>query len=347
MYEQLKAGGFADTDAPRHLIRLVNASMSWAAWNATHGGKVNGKWDSNAEFKRMESEVHPTNRQSYTKLYQGVTGRLGINMSPKMRTFNSAMLALQSATVLMFSGIASIPEVAAVYARMRGETDGMLGDARAIMSMSGRREMVRVARDFDIITDDVIEHSLQEMYNMNDMTMGRVSQKIQATMFKYNGQNYVTKMTRALATKAAERYLVRAVEDGDNVKLAELGVEAHHVLQFNKNRDLDSIAGRKYRDAVHKFVNEAVTNPRSTQLPLIANDPRFLLVTTLKSSSTVSTTMCIKGWSRTSTKRANGENPLKTIAITAAVALPMALMAEVIRRAYQVPTRPSRMAGRT
>lgn len=338
MYEQLKAGGFADTDAPRHLIRLVNASMSWAAWNATHGGKVNGKWDSNAEFKRMESEVHPTNRQSYTKLYQGVTGRLGINMSPKMRTFNSAMLALQSATVLMFSGIASIPEVAAVYARMRGETDGMLGDARAIMSMSGRREMVRVARDFDIITDDVIEHSLQEMYNMNDMTMGRVSQKIQATMFKYNGQNYVTKMTRALATKAAERYLVRAVEDGDNVKLAELGVEAHHVLQFNKNRDLDSIAGRKYRDAVHKFVNEAVTNPRSTQLPLIANDPRFLLVTTLKKFFYGFYDNVHKGLVKDfNTKRANGENPLKTIAITAAVALPMALMAEVIREHIKYP----------
>ncbi|WP_335989611.1 hypothetical protein [Pseudoalteromonas sp. CH_XMU1449-3] len=338
MYEQLKAGGFADTDAPRHLIRLVNASMSWAAWNATHGGKVNGKWDSNAEFKRMESEVHPTNRQSYTKLYQGVTGRLGINMSPRMRTFNSAMLALQSATVLMFSGIASIPEVAAVYARMRGETDGMLGDARAIMSMSGRREMVRVARDFDIITDDVIEHSLQEMYNMNDMTMGRVSQKIQATMFKYNGQNYVTKMTRALATKAAERYLVRAVEDGDNVKLAELGVEAHHVLQFNKNRDLDSIAGRKYRDAVHKFVNEAVTNPRSTQLPLIANDPRFLLVTTLKKFFYGFYDNVHKGLVKDfNTKRANGENPLKTIAITAAVALPMALMAEVIREHIKYP----------
>ena len=338
MYEQLKAGGFADTDAPRHLIRLVNSSMSWAAWNATHGGMVKGKWDSSAEFRRMESEVHPSNRQSYSKLYQGVTGRLGINMSPKLRAFNSAMLAMQSATVLWFSGIASMPEVAAVYARMRGDTNGLLGDARKMLSSQGRREMVKIARDFDIITDDAIEHSLQEMYNMNDMSMGRVSQKIQATVFKLNGQNYVTKMTRAVATKAAERYLVRAVENGENFKLAELGIEAKDVEAFNRNRDLNSKEGRKYRDAVHKFVNEAVTNPRSTQLPLVANDPRYLLVTTLKKFFYGFYDNVHKALAKDfKDKRANGGNPLAAVAVTAAVAVPMALMAELIRETIRYP----------
>lgn len=338
MYEQLKAGGFADTDAPRHLIRLVNSSMSWAAWNTTHGGVVKGKWDSSTEFRRMESEVHPMNRQTYSKLYQGLTGRLDMDMSPRLRAFNSAMLAMQSATVLWFSGIASIPEVAAVYARMRGDTNGILGDARKMLSSRGRAEMVKVARDFDIITDDAIEHSLQEMYNMNDMSMGRISQKIQATVFKLNGQNYVTKMTRAVATKAAERYLVRAVENGENFKLAELGIEAKDVEAFSRNRDLNSKEGRKYRDAVHKFVNEAVTNPRSTQLPMVANDPRFLLVTTLKKFFYGFYENVHKALAKDfNDKRANGGNPLAAIAVTAAVAVPMALMAELIRETIRYP----------
>ena len=339
LYDKLKEGGFADTDAPRHLLRLVNSSTSWAAWNQTHGGTKNGKWDSNAEFERIQGEVHSGNRHEFAKLYQGVTGRLGMNMSPVLRGLNSAALAFQSATVLWFTGLASVPEVAATYARMRGDTNGMLDDAKSVLTSVGREKMFKVARDFDIITDDAIEHSLQEMYNMNDLTMGRVSQSVQAFVFKYNGQNYVTKMTRAIATKAAERYLVRAVEDGANgeKRLKELGVTAADVKAFASNADLTSPAGKRYRDAVHKFVNEAVTNPRSTQLPLVANDPRFLLVTTLKKFFYGFYNNVHKSLSKGFKDKSSSVDPWKAVAVTAAVAIPLALVAELTREQIRYP----------
>lgn len=339
LYEKLKEGGYVDTDAPRHLLRLVNSSTSWAAWNETHGGVKNGKWDSNAEFNRIQSEVHTGNRQEFAKLYQGVTGRLGMNMSPILRNLNSAALAFQSATVLWFTGLASVPEVAATYSRMRGDTKGMLDDAKSVLTGVGREKMFKVARDFDIITDDVIEHSLQEMYNMNDLTMGRISQGIQAFVFKYNGQNYVTKMTRAIATKAAERYLVRAVEDGADgeKRLKELGVTAADVKAFASDADLTSPAGKRYRDAVHQFVNEAVTNPRSTQLPLVANDPRFLLVTTLKKFFYGFYDNVHKSLAKGFKDRSSSVDPWKAVAVTAAVALPLSLIAELIREQIRYP----------
>ncbi len=339
LYEKLKEGGYVDTDAPRHLLRLVNSSTSWAAWNETHGGVKNGKWDSNAEFNRIQSEVHTGNRQEFAKLYQGVTGRLGMNMSPILRNLNSAALAFQSATVLWFTGLASVPEVAATYSRMRGDTKGMLDDAKSVLTGVGREKMFKVARDFDIITDDAIEHSLQEMYNMNDLTMGRISQGIQAFVFKYNGQNYVTKMTRAIATKAAERYLVRAVEDGADgeKRLKELGVTAADVKAFASDADLTSPAGKRYRDAVHQFVNEAVTNPRSTQLPLVANDPRFLLVTTLKKFFYGFYDNVHKSLAKGFKDRSSSVDPWKAVAVTAAVALPLALIAELIREQIRYP----------
>lgn len=339
LYEKLKEGGYVDTDAPRHLLRLVNSSTSWAAWNETHGGVENGKWDSNAEFNRIQSEVHTGNRQEFAKLYQGVTGRLGMNMSPILRNLNSAALAFQSATVLWFTGLASVPEVAATYSRMRGDTKGMLDDAKSVLTGVGREKMFKVARDFDIITDDAIEHSLQEMYNMNDLTMGRISQGIQAFVFKYNGQNYVTKMTRAIATKAAERYLVRAVEDGADgeKRLKELGVTAADVKAFASDADLTSPAGKRYRDAVHQFVNEAVTNPRSTQLPLVANDPRFLLVTTLKKFFYGFYDNVHKSLAKGFKDRSSSVDPWKAVAVTAAVALPLALIAELIREQIRYP----------
>jgi hypothetical protein len=339
LYEKLKEGGYVDTDAPRHLLRLVNSSTSWAAWNETHGGVKNGKWDSNAEFNRIQSEVHTGNRQEFAKLYQGVTGRLGMNMSPILRNLNSAALAFQSATVLWFTGLASVPEVAATYSRMRGDTKGMLDDAKSVLTGVGREKMFKVARDFDIITDDAIEHSLQEMYNMNDLTMGRISQGIQAFVFKYNGQNYVTKMTRTIATKAAERYLVRAVEDGADgeKRLKELGVTAADVKAFASDADLTSPAGKRYRDAVHQFVNEAVTNPRSTQLPLVANDPRFLLVTTLKKFFYGFYDNVHKSLAKGFKDRSSSVDPWKAVAVTAAVALPLALIAELIREQIRYP----------
>lgn len=338
-YEKLKEGGFIDTDAPRHLLRMVNSATSWAAWNETHGGLVNGKWDSNAEFNRIQDEVHAGNRQEFAKLYQGVTGRLGMSMSPKLRALNSAALAFQAATVLWFTGLASVPEVAATYARMRGDTKGMLDDAKSVLTSVGREKMYKVARDYDIITEDAIEQSLQEMYNMNDLTMGRMAQKIQATVFKYNGQNYVTKMTRAIATKAGERYLVRAVEDGaeGSKRLAELGVTAKDVQEFAGNADLNSPAGRRYREAVHQFVNEAVTNPRATQLPLVANDPRFLLVTTLKKFFYGFYDNVHKSLASGFKGEGTGINPMTAIGVTAAVAIPLALMAEVIREMIRYP----------
>lgn len=339
LYDKLKEGGYVDTDAPRHLLRLINSATSWASWNETHGGMVGGKWDSNAEFNRIQSEVHTGNRQEFAKLYQGVTGRLGMGMSPKLRALNSAALAFQSATVLWFSGLASIPEVAATYARMRGDTKGMLDDAKSVLTGVGREQLFKVARDLDIITDAAIEHSLQEMYNMNDMTAGRVSQKIQATVFKLNGQNYVTKLTRAIATKAGERYLVRAAEDGaaGEKRLNELGVTSAQVREFAEKADLSSVAGKKYRDAVHKFVNEAVTNPRATQLPLVANDPRFLLVTTLKKFFYGFYDNLKNSLSAGMKDKDMAANPMRAIAVTAAVALPMALLAELMRELIRYP----------
>ena len=339
LYDKLKEGKFVDTDAPRHLLRLVNSATSWAAWNKTHGSMVDGKWDSNGGFNRIQSEVHTGNRHEFSKLYQGVTGRLGMSMSPKLRALNSAALGFQAATVLWFTGLASIPEVAATYARMRGDTDGMLKDAKSVLTSVGREQMYKVARDYDIITNDAIEHSLQEMYNMNDLSTGRVSQKIQGTVFKLNGQNYVTKMTRAIATKAAERYMIRAVEEGVSgvARLKELGVTAKDVTEFKDKADLNTPAGKRYRDAVHQFVNEAVTNPRATQLPLVANDPRFLLVTTLKKFFYGFYDNVHKSLAKGFKDKDSSVNPMMAVAVTAAVAVPLALVAETIREQIRYP----------
>jgi hypothetical protein len=222
---------------------------------------------------------------------------------------------------------------------MRGDTDGMLNDAKSVLTSVGREKMYKVARDYDIITNDAIEHSLQEMYNMNDLSTGRVSQKIQGTVFKLNGQNYVTKMTRAIATKAAERYMIRAVEEGTSgvARLKELGVTAKDVTEFKDKADLNTPAGKRYRDAVHQFVNEAVTNPRATQLPLVANDPRFLLVTTLKKFFYGFYDNVHKSLAKGFKDKDSSVNPMMAVAVTAAVAVPLALVAETIREQIRYP----------
>lgn len=336
-YEQLKKAKYLDTDGARHMTRLIHAAASYASWSKHSGVKSAKGFDANAKYNVWMEEVHPADKDEALKLMKGITGKAGLHMHRYHRRLNSVMLAFQAATVLWLSGVASIPEVSGVYARMRGDTTGMLGDMRKLLSGRGRAEMLQIARDMDIIVGDTMEFSVQELYNMNDLTTGRVSQKVQETVFKYNGVNWLTQTTRALATRAAERFLARrAAETSDYSKaqLKELGITAKEVQEYAR----EGKHKEKYRHAVHTFVNEAVTNPRSDQLPLIANDPRFALITTLKKFFYGFYDNVNSALNADRKQRKNmGLNPWTAIGVTAAVALPLGLLSELLRELIRYP----------
>jgi len=341
-FEQLKAAGFLDTDAPRHLIRYATAASNRLAWNHAYGEfGNNGEWDSYKKYDEITSEVHPKNANEYFKLMKGVTGGYSNDVRPMLRKFNSVAMAFQASTVLWFSGVASIPELAVIYSRNRDTLEGMGVDIRTLLSGKGRAELLQVAQDFEIVAPEVIEHSLQMLYNMDDVTTGRVSQKILSTVFKLNGQTALTEITRALGVKIGQRFLERhAGKDTPNSKrmLAELGVTAKEVKSFIESGDMSSPEGQKYRDALHRFVDESVTNPTAAQVPLIGSDPLFAIFASLKKFFYGFYDNVHKSlWNDAKIRRTEGVSTVVPLMITGALLLPLGIVAELLRELIKYP----------
>jgi endonuclease YncB( thermonuclease family) len=337
--DALRDGGFLDTDAPRHLTNYINAAATWASWNK-HSA-IEG--DSHANFNRLFSEVHPSNKGEATRLFHGITGKNGISTPPWVRKFNSAVMAFQSATIMWFSAVASIPELAGIYSRGRGTIDGVGSDFAKLLTGRGRDELRKIATDYDIISGEVTEHALQRLMAMDDLTTGRLSQKVTNTVFKMNGQIWLTEINRALATSVAKRFLEHHANSSDPSSkrmLEELGTDSKTVNDYLKSGDITSPAGRNYRDAAHRFVNESVTNPTRGQVPLIASDPRFMILSTLKKFFYGFYDNVHKGLYR-NLKASKAEQKqmeaIKAMLITGAIILPLAALAEIIREEIKYP----------
>ena len=347
-YDALKEAGFLDNDAPRFLTRYLYAAGSWAAWNKVHGKMLpspNGKglWVSSSRYFDYSEVLHPQDKKEFGKLMDGLLGNTRSQMHPYIRKFNSASLAFQASTILWFSGVASIPETAGVYSRARGGTSlaDMQDDLRQLFTGKGRAELLQIAEDFDIVSREVIEHTLQMLHGMGDVSTGRVSQKIISTVFKYNGQEALTRITRTLAVKVGQRFMMRhAASNTPNSKrmLEELGIDAATVNKFLADGDLSSPEGKKYRDALHRFTSEAVTNPNRAQVPLIMNDPLFTIFTSLKKFFYGFYDNVTKGlFNDAKIRRTEGVRTMTPIILTAVMLLPMGMAAELLRDFIKYP----------
>jgi endonuclease YncB( thermonuclease family) len=339
--KELKEGGFLDTDAPRALTHYANAAARHMAWqrNMAKDGKLS----------KLVDEVHPSNKDELIKLMDGVTGKNAIGTPRFLRIANSVTLGFHTATILWFSAVASIPELAGVVARNKGQLDGLHNEFRKSLMGLSRDEIRKFAKDYGVIGGEVTQHALQQLFAMDEMTVGRTAQRIQNRVFAMNGQHWLTQTNRMLAASAARNFLSTHAESGTERSkrlLAELDIDATTVKKHLKDGNMKSEAGRAYTRALHRFVNQAVTNPRADQLPLIATDPRYAMVTSLKKFFYGFYGNVNKGLTaeyRAGRVEGDVSPAVMAMVMTAAAVIPLAIMAEVLREFIKYPLgRPDR-----
>lgn len=339
--KELKEGGFLDTDAPRALTHYANAAARHMAWqrNMAKDGKLS----------KLVDEVHPSNKDELIKLMDGVTGKNAIGTPRFLRIANSVTLGFHTATILWFSAVASIPELAGVVARNKGQLDGLHNEFRKSLIGLSRDEIRKFAKDYGVIGGEVTQHALQQLFAMDEMTVGRTAQRIQNRVFAMNGQHWLTQTNRMLAASAARNFLSTHAESGTERSkrlLAELDIDADTVKKHLKDGNMKSEAGRAYTRALHRFVNQAVTNPRADQLPLIATDPRYAMVTSLKKFFYGFYGNVNKGLTaeyRAGRLEGDVSPAVMAMVMTAAAVIPLAIMAEVLREFIKYPLgRPDR-----
>lgn len=281
------------------LFHWVDGVGKRAAWESIFGGAVDGEFETangkikplyspNTKFHAMLDQVRKDHgegaAQEVMELVNGALGRhpAGRSMPSWWRNTQEFITGWAGMTVLAFSGVASIPELALPLVRAGGKVG--IGEAA-----SSYQEAKQLARDMGIVMSDA---SQQVMWQMTgEQYQSPAISKMQSWFFRLNGNELIVKTSRTLATGLGVRYLLNAAARGDNAALNQLNIDAGTVLAWDAagrpawNPDLaPELQGTsaKMGDALNQFVNEATLNPSKFQATHWGNNPYLKMAWHLK-----------------------------------------------------------------
>ena len=281
------------------LFHWVDGVGKRAAWEAVFGGPVAGefesvggkvrpKYSSNTKFHALLDDVRKEHgepaAQEVMALVNGALGRhpAGQSMPSWWRNTQEFITGWVGMTVLTFSGVASIPELALPLVRAGGKVG--IGDA-----VSGYKEAKQLARDMGIVLSDSSEQVMWQM--TGEQYQSPLISKMQSWFFRLNGNELIVKTSRTLATSIGVRYLLNAAANADNASLKQLNVDAGSILAWDAagrpawspelSPEMQATAGA-VGDALNQFVNEATLNPSKFQATHWGNNPYLKMAWHLK-----------------------------------------------------------------
>ena len=223
----------------------------------------------------------------------------------KLYNFIGEVRAYESLRTLSFSGVASIPELAAAFARTRGALGA--GDfARTVIDHAKNSdEMLELAKAIGIVSEQMGSSMATELGGSVYDGYGnfRFFRNLLPYMFKYNLNDQVVRHSRAIALGMGMEFIRESARQAANGSarhtryLTELGIDAGTVQRFfasvGPKNDLESamtqegegVAGQDaqlVREALRRFVNESVLRPNAAERPTWANHPIGTFVFHLK-----------------------------------------------------------------
>ncbi|MCL1142985.1 thermonuclease family protein [Shewanella gaetbuli] len=353
--KDLQRAGFIDLDSESAMARFIASGSAFATWSKIFGAKnKKGEFNENALYEYYKQQVPPEYLGEFRRLVAGATGQFSADTHPWINRLNSVSFTLTAATVLWFSGIASIPEIGVAAGRTRGDVKGLGKDIISHLRGTTRRERDDLAELFGTVTPSMMRETLMATYDNGLLTIGKTGAKVTQAVFKYNGQEFITRMTRSLATQWGIKFIeqhARLAAEGNDTSvrlLKELRLTHKDVTQYLKDTavnggvpKLDSKAGAKVATAIRLFVDESVSNPHAGQMPLWMSDPRFSILSSLKKFYYAywdNFHRSVFGEMRK--RKADGRGAMDVVmplAVSAAVMLPLAAVSEFLRELWKYP----------
>ena len=233
-------------------------------------------------------------------------------VDPDSMLFNvtGELRAFESLRTLLFSGVASIPETGAIFARNKG-TLGAREFASSVADMVRNfSEFRSLAEAYGAVHRGLHDAMLTEMMVESNRGKHRYFRRLLGPMFQLNGNNALVLFSRVLAVHVGRQFIAenaRVIRDSvpgsiESVRatryLKELGITDPNEVLAWLARDGDKIprggvqaldpaspdfANEKLiRDAVNRFVNESVIRPNAAERPTWARHPLGGLVFHLK-----------------------------------------------------------------
>lgn len=248
--------------------------------------KDGAMFHTNAKFVErldMVEKVHGQSaRREVLELVNGALGRhpMGLRMPDGYRRAQDTVLSWLARTILMWSGVASVPELGLSLARVHGRVPL----AGAFKGWSDARAF---AKDMGV----VMAHSTEYLAWATDQYQTPLNRKIDRWFFLINGNKLVTDTSRVLSLAVGSQYLLRMAKEGDHAALARLNVTAEQVLTWEAagrprwsmdQSPLERQNTAAVVDALNQFVGEASLAPSRFQATHWGNNPYMRVIWQLK-----------------------------------------------------------------
>lgn len=222
---------------------------------------------------------------------------------PGTKAFVQHMQAYQNLRLLPLSVLSSIVDPMGIAVRTGGDFgsawEGFKYGIRGVFNGAANAEMLDALRMVSA-SEDVLLPAMAAgaTFQGRETPMAR---KVNDFVFKYNGMQRLVLVTRFMALQAGHAFLLKHAErvrpgagytdaqvDTSRRYLAELGVSEADITEVITPSATGGAArsevglNDKTKEALSRFVNDAILRPHSQQVPLWYNDPYVGLLTQYK-----------------------------------------------------------------
>lgn len=230
--------------------------------------------------------------ENINKIVMGLEGTLGYQMSSQTKELFSGILTLQNLVILPLAIFSQVVDPIVLAARSGDLRDAGNAYVTALKKLTRQADVdgEDIAEMLGIISQDTVLEAMGVAYGTTHMS--KRMRNINRVFFKYNGMQGWNNAMRIAATAAGERYLL---QNKDNeAALKELGLEPSDIKTkvsfMGKPNAQNKVVGKerldvsdpKVKEAMFKFVDQAVLRPSAANRPVWMSDPKFLLVAHLK-----------------------------------------------------------------
>ena len=268
--------------------------------------KVNGQihdvkimWDHTAKFRHLralaaEQGASHAQLNQLTRVMEAELGRYGADFSPRLRTMQSAMISGMNWAVLPLSLLSQPTDLALPLLRANGNFK--LAWRGMKMALKALREKEANGLYLAARANGILAGNLREYFSsayLDTPFLSAKAQKLNQTLFKYNGMEYATELVRMFAFAMGHEWIqdLTAKQTAEaEEQLAQLGLDRADVLAWQRAQQrLDdglsptSPEVERVQQALNTFVEQSMFRPSASQRPTWASHPAAMLVWYLKS----------------------------------------------------------------
>jgi hypothetical protein len=236
-------------------------------------------------LRKLMDDLTPEQQIIAQEVQDGIMGRVSPIQNGMLRWANNVGLVLNIVTLLAFTVLASLPDLAGPVLRSRSADVRPIFDTIKYM-IKNPQEARELSKEIGVIGVDAMSTFFINAGEVDFLSQS--GQKVSNTFFRFTGLEAFTRFTRVFATGMGKQFMInhaRKAKAGDTVSqgyLEELQVTADEVLLWEQGKASPEVRA-KVNEGLARFVDESIVRPNSAERPTWANDPRYALIWQLKS----------------------------------------------------------------